>query len=168
MGMFTYLWSFASLYLFMNVSLPASHSTCYHLRCDCVSDKMAGNYVQQLFELEQGKNMFYGPVTRRLLCRRRCKPCFEFMCCRRGSPKGTILYYRRAAEGGEAEKTATDAASQGCGGWRPGGSWRMSALPIAVRAGGGAESTSCGSPATSRSGSATVEGTSSSTPRSQR
>ena len=42
---------------------------------------MAANYVQQLVELEQGKNLFYGPVKRRLVCRRSLAASLVFNLC---------------------------------------------------------------------------------------
>jgi hypothetical protein len=46
----------------------------------------------------------YGPVARRLLCRRMCNLCVYFSCCRRGSFESPVRRRRRAAEGREGKE----------------------------------------------------------------
>ena len=68
---------------------------CYHLRRDGRRDKMAVNYVQQLIEFEDGKNLFYRSVVRWLLHGNRCNFCVYCICCRIGSSESPD---RRAEE----------------------------------------------------------------------
>jgi hypothetical protein len=46
---------------------------------------MAVNYVQQLIEFEDGKNLFYRSVVRWLLHGNRCNFCVYCICCRIGT-----------------------------------------------------------------------------------